>query len=115
MKLMNTNGKTQYSCHKTAQQTERQPYPTDLTANEWEEISQLLIRTEGAGRKRAVEEREVINAILYLWHGGSTWRMLPHDFPPWSTVYYYYRRWRQDGTLAEVRECLRQMRRQVAW
>ena len=97
-------------------QTEcRHPYPTDLTSEEWEEIAELLVRTEGVGRKRTVEEREVVNAILYMWYSNSSWRMLPHDFPAWTTVYYYYRRSGQDGTLKELRECLRQVRRQPAW
>jgi hypothetical protein len=48
------------------------------------------------GHPRTVELREVINGILYVLRGGIPWRMLPHDFPPWGTVWWYFRQWRQD-------------------
>jgi putative transposase len=56
--------------------------------------------------------REVINAIFYLQRAGSAWRLLPHEFPPWQTVYYYFRTWRTAGVwktmLKSVREHVRQ-------
>jgi hypothetical protein len=92
----------------------RTPYPTDLTNDEWLEIGELIMRTSTVGRKRTVESREIVNAILYIWHSDCSWRMLPHDFPPWSLVYYYYRRWHQDGTIGHLRYLIGQLRRQPA-
>ena len=51
--------------------------------------------------------REVLNGILYLARGGVSWRMLPHDLPPWGTVHYYYRRFRLDGTWIKIHDTLR--------
>jgi putative transposase len=45
----------------------------------------------------------VVNAVNYRWTTGCAWRMLPHDFPPWETVYTYFRDWRRNGTLPELR------------
>jgi len=55
-----------------------------------------------------VNVREVINAIFYFVRTGCQWRNLPHEFPPWGTVHYYYRRWRLDGTWEEVHGTLRE-------
>lgn len=52
--------------------------------------------------------REVINAILYLDRTGCQWRALPHEFPPWSTVWSYFRRWRNDGTGPRIHTALRE-------
>jgi len=51
--------------------------------------------------------REVINAILYVLRNGIVWRALPHDFPPWKTVFHYFRAWRQDGTWEAIHDALR--------
>ena len=69
-----------------------QRYPTDLTDTEWIVIEPLLPRPARRGRRRSVELREVLNAIRYLARTGSGWRMLPKDFPPWQTVYWWFRR-----------------------
>jgi putative transposase len=50
---------------------------------------------------------EVINGILYVLRSGCTWRMIPHDLPPWSTVWRYFRRWRKDGTWERIHDALR--------
>ena len=52
--------------------------------------------------------REVINGILYLSRTGCSWRMLPHDLPPWGTVHYYYRRFRREGVWPAVHDRLRE-------
>jgi transposase len=82
-----------------------------LTGLQWQNISHLFPggdrRPGGAGRPRTYELREVVNAILYLARGGCTWRMLPHDFPPWKTVSYYFYTWRDDGTWERVHAALR--------
>jgi len=67
-------------------------YPTDLTDQEWSHIAPLLPKPCKRGRRRTVDLREVINAIAYLVRTGCGWRMLPTHFPPWETVYWWFRR-----------------------
>ncbi len=86
----------------------RKPYPTDLTNAQWSRIAPLIPPAKPGGRRRTVNVREVVNAILYFVRTGCQWRNLPHDFPPWGTVHYYYRRWRLDGTWEEVHGTLRE-------
>lgn len=81
----------------------RQVYPTDLNDNEWRVISPLLpkMNREGrpkGGRPRKHPWREILNAIFYVVKNGCQWRALPHDFPPWKSIYHYFRLWRIDGT-----------------
>jgi putative transposase len=67
-------------------------YPSDLTDKEWEQIKPLLPRPPERGRKPAVDLREIINAIRYIARSGGGWRMLPTNFSPWQTVYWWFRR-----------------------
>jgi transposase len=67
-------------------------YPTDLTDEEWLKISPLLPAPPRRGRKPGVDLREILNAIRYMTRTGGGWRMLPKDFPPWQTVYWWFRR-----------------------
>lgn len=76
---------------------ERKPYPTDLTDEQWKLIEPLLPPAKPGGRPRKTDLREVFNALLYLNRAGCPWRMLPHEFPPWKTVYNYFRAWIDDG------------------
>ena len=85
----------------------RTAYPSDLTDKQWAEIEPLIPAAEPGGREREVNMREVLNGILYLLRGGVSWRMLPHDLPPWGTVHYYYRRFRLDGTWIKIHDILR--------
>ena len=85
----------------------RQSYPSDLTDKQWAEIESLIPAAESSGREREVDMREVLNGVLYLLRGGVSWRMLPHDLPPWGTVHYYYRRFRLDGTWIKIHDILR--------
>ena len=85
----------------------RAVYPSDLTDKQWAEIEPLIPAAESGGRDREVNMREVLNGILYLVRGGVSWRMLPHDLPPWGTVHYYYRRFRLDGTWVKIHDTLR--------
>ena len=55
--------------------------------------------------------REVLNAIFYVLRGGISWRVLPHDLPPWKTVYQYFRVWRMEGVWEEINEVLRERER----
>jgi putative transposase len=64
-------------------------------------------RISNKGRKRVHSYRELLNAIFYLLRSGCAWRLLPHDFPPWKTVYHYFRHWRLDGTWKRINDKLR--------
>jgi putative transposase len=71
-------------------QTKR--YPSDLTDAEWAVMAPLLPRPHRTGRRRRTGLREVLNAIRYMVRSGCEWRMLPVHFPPWRTVYWWFRR-----------------------
>lgn len=77
-------------------------YPTDLTDAQWAAIAELVPEALPGGRPRRASSRELINAILYMLRGGQAWRLLPHDFPPWQTVYYYLRRWQAEGVWERI-------------
>lgn len=85
----------------------RTPYPTDLTDAEWKLVEPLIPPALPGGRHRTVNLREVLNGIRYLVRSGCSWRLLPHEFPPWGTVHYYYRRWRLDGTWETLHDTVR--------
>lgn len=93
---------------------ERNPYPSDVTDGQWKIITPLIPLAQPGGRHRSVNMREVVNAILYLNRSGCSWRMLPHEFPPWGTVHYYYRRFRLDGTWQHIHDRLREKVRSAA-
>ena len=96
---------------------ERRPYPSDLTDEQWRVLEPLVRRprrADGRGRPPEVDLREVVNAALYVLHEGCRWRALPHDFPPWPTVYWYFAKWTEDGRLAEITDTLRRRVRQPA-
>lgn len=84
----------------------RRGYPSDVSDRQWTEIAGLLAELSSGAPHRTIDLREVVNALSYRWQTGCVWRMLPHDFPPWTTVYWYVRRWRRDGTLRGIREVL---------
>jgi len=90
-----------------AERAQRQPYPNDLSDVEWQRIEPYLPAPKSGGRPRVHSLREILNAIFYLVRSGCTWRMLPHDLPPWKTVYHYFRLWRQDGTWERLNSALR--------
>jgi putative transposase len=93
--------------------TARKPYPSDLTDAQWELIQIVVPEAKPGGRPRAVDLREVINALLYLNRSGCQWDMLPHDLPPKSTVYEYFAGWRDDGTWQAMLDVLREGYREV--
>jgi putative transposase len=76
---------------------ERRAYPSDLTDAEWEIMEPLIPAGKWGGREREVDMREVLNAVYYVLKTGCQWGMLPHDFPPKSTVHEYYSQWRKSG------------------
>ncbi len=85
-------------------------YPTNLTEHQW----QIINKIQNDQRKRKHNLQDIWNAIFYVLKTGCQWRMLPKDFAPWNTVYYYYRQWKNNGLIEEVHEVLRNMVRQKA-
>ncbi len=88
----------------------RQAYPTDLTDDQWSKIEGHFPdeKPNRRGRKREHSYREIMNAIFYFLVAGCVWRLLPHDLPPWKTVYHYFRLWTRNGTIEAIHTDLRQ-------
>lgn len=85
---------------------QRKRYTSDLTDEQWQLIEPLIPPQRPGGDKRTANMREVVNAILYLNKNGCTWRDLPGDFPPHSTVSGYFNQWRRDGTWKAIYDAL---------
>jgi putative transposase len=88
----------------------RSVYPTDLTDPQWKRIASFMPKHDKSrgGRPRSIPYREIVNAVLYVVRGGCAWRLLPHDFPTWKTVYTYFRNWRKEGLWERIHERLRE-------
>src|SRR5919199_5963648 len=86
----------------------RQTYATDITDSEWSYLEPHLPAPKSGGRPRRHAVREILNAIFYVLRSGCVWRLLPHDLPPWKTVYHYFRLWRLRGLGAHLTPVLRQ-------
>jgi transposase len=89
----------------------RMIYLSDLTDEEWILLSDLMPIAKSSGRPRTHEVREILNAIFYVLRAGCSWRLLPHDFPNWKTVYHYWREWRMSGLWERINAALRQILR----
>jgi putative transposase len=87
-------------------------YQTDLTDAEWTILEPLLPPARQDVRPRKYEMREVINAIRYLQRTGCAWRLLPHDFPPYRSVFYYFSLWRRMGVWEQIHNALHALVRQ---
>jgi putative transposase len=83
-------------------------YPSDLSDHEWEIFASLIPPAKPGGRPRKWPTRMILNAIFYLLRSGCQWRMLPREFPPWSTVHHYFRMWRLDDTWERINATLRE-------
>jgi len=81
-------------------------YPSDLTDQEWALIKPLIPPAKRGGNKRTVDERAIVNGVMYILSTGCQWASLPKDLPPRSTVNDYFRRWDEDGTLARIHHTL---------
>lgn len=85
----------------------RGKYPTDLNDKEWSKVEVFFeVSYEKGGRPPKHSKREIMNAIFYILRTGCQWRYLPHDFPPWKTVYTYFRRWKKEGVFEESNDAL---------
>jgi putative transposase len=91
-----------------SEQNKRIPYLSDLSDKGWEIIKPYFPNPDtNKGRKRVHSYREILNAVFYLLRSGCSWRMLPHEFPHWKTVYHYFRIWRIDGLWESINAALR--------
>ena len=89
-------------------------YPSDLSDEEWSLLAPLLPAAKPGGRPRSVDVRRILNGLFYLVRSGCAWRYLPRDDGPWSTVYHYFRCWRNDGRWEQVHTQLRELARERA-
>ena len=80
-----------------------------MTDQEWKLIRPLIPAAKKGGRHRSVNIRKVVDAIFYVVRGGIQWAMLPKDFPPMGTVYWYFSQWKKDGTIEKIHDKLRQI------
>src|SRR5262245_53067600 len=90
------------------------PYSTDVTNSAWAVLRQLLPPAKPARRPRSSDLRIILNAIYHVLRSGCAWRLLPRDFPPWSTVYDYFRKWRNTGLWEQLNTALREQVRKQA-
>ena len=86
---------------------ESRRYPTDLSDDEWRCIGPHLPEPAGQGRPRLHCLRAILDAVFYVLKSGCPWRLLPKDFPPWKSVYDWFRKWRIDGTWERLNAALR--------
>ena len=77
-------------------------YPTDLSDAQWSVLGPLIPAPKPGGRPAKYPRREIVNALLYVLRTGCAWRLLPHDFPAWRSVYDCFSKWRRDGTLEAI-------------
>ena len=86
----------------------RRRYPTDLTDAQWAILEPSVPPPRPGGRPPKHTRRELVDAMRYVLRGGIAWRLLPHEFPPWQTVYHYFRIWRDDGSWERINAALRE-------
>jgi putative transposase len=89
----------------------KRSYSTDLSDAEWECLKPHVPPPNNRGRPKTHTTREILNAIFYILKSGCAWRLLPRDFPPWETVYWWFMRWRIDGTFERLNAALREVLR----
>jgi transposase len=78
-----------------------------LTHAEWAQVERFIPAPKTGGRPAKHDRREILNALLYVVRNGCPWRAMPHDFPPWGTVHWYFRCWKADGTFDRLMNELR--------
>ncbi|NIU85433.1 MAG: transposase, partial [Candidatus Thorarchaeota archaeon] len=93
----------------------RKPYPSDMSDQEWEVVEPLLHKEvyRGAGSKGKYSRREMLNSIFYVLRTGCQWTDLPHDFPPWKSVYSQFLRWRDKELFMKLNDVLRKKLRKL--
>ncbi len=89
----------------------RQPYPSDVTDDEWAFVAPYLTLMKEDAPQRDHPLREVFNGLRWLVRAGAEWRLMPHDLPPWHTVYQQARRWLKAGVFEAIGHDLRRLLR----
>lgn len=84
-------------------------YPSDLTDEQWHHLKQYLPPPKPGGRPREVDLRQILNAIFYVNKTSCPWRWLPKDYPPWQTVYTYFRNWRLSGVWEKKQQSIEEV------
>jgi transposase len=92
--------------NRTRYDRSRLRYPSDLTDEEWALVGPQIPRAKRGGNKRSVDERAVVNGLMYVLSTGCQWRAIPKDLPPRSTVNHYFCRWQGYGTLDRLHQAL---------
>jgi putative transposase len=87
-------------------QEAREPYPSDLTDEQWQLIQDVVPAPAPGPQPALYSRREIVNAILYVNRSGCQWRMLPHDLPPYRIVFHYFSQWKKDGTWRQIHDAL---------
>ena len=88
-------------------------YPTDLTDAQWEAVAPVFAKAAGSGgRPPKLPMSRVVEAVLYVVGTGCQWRALPHDFPDYRSVFYYFAKWRDNGTWQTALEAMNQVARE---
>ena len=100
--------------HRGRYDRSRLRYPSDLTDEEWALVKPLIPPAKRGGNRRHVDERAIVNALMYILSTGCQWRALPKDLPPRSTVHDYFDLWGWDGTLDRIHDALYAQCRQAA-
>jgi transposase len=93
--------------HRMPMTLNRMAYPSDLTDAQWEILEPLIPAISPEAAYYVHCRREIVNAILYVLRSGCPWRLLPHEFPAWGTVYSYFRLWQKQGIWDQVLKTLR--------
>ena len=85
-------------------------YPTNLTDKQWKVTENIF---DSQHRKLKYPIRDIMNAIMYILKTGCQWSMLPKDFPPYNTVFYYFNKWKREGVFEELMDTLHRMVRKL--
>lgn len=88
---------------------QRNIYPSDLTDKEWGVLEALVPGKSKLGRPARYAKRDILNAIFYIVRSGCSWRMMPHDLPPWRICYYYFMKWKQRDLWRKIHDHLRDL------
>ena len=85
----------------------KQLYPNSLSSIQWRKIRHLFPSYQGIGRPPKWHPKPILDAIFYVLRTGCAWRFIPNDFPPWRTVYDYFRKWTKTGFIKSIHDTLR--------
>lgn len=88
-------------------QLARKPYPSDITDAQWAILAPFLPEPPTYSPREPIEQRELLNGMMYVLRTGCSWRQMPHDLPNGKTVYHYFRKWKLDGTWDKIMTALR--------